>query len=608
MTRISLKVTGAQGQGVNSVGEMLARGLKDAGYCIFGYREYMSLIKGGHSSYQLDISDAYIGSSEQTVDVLVCFNHHGLERNTRDLKEGGIVLHQTPDWEWAQDDARWLRERRVTAISLPTEQVLHELKAPPILGNTFLTAVVWSLVQQDPGVLESLLRERFGRKGERILQMNLDCMKKAHTHVASLDHVPLVALPVPDVRWNGRMLLTGSQAMGLGIIHAGCRVYAGYPMTPSSPLLTFLADMQNRTRMVIKQAEDEITAVQMASGAMHMGARAMTATSGGGFDLMTETLSMNGIIENPIVIGLAMRPGPGTGLPTWTAQGDLLLAVHSGHGEFPRCVLSVSDAQDAFDLMPQAFNLAEQYQTPVIVLFDKQIAEALYTQEPYDQEHTVIERHLPDAEQLRGLQGADRYAVSPAPGGVSSRWLPGTQAATYCAQADEHSGDGSSVEGAENTRAQMEKRMRKLEALAAQLPEPELHRVVRGRWLVDRDGSENVDILLVGWGSTKGAVLDALMQLTTHHSSLKIGYLHYTYMWPLKTDRFSALSQKARRTILIEGNKQGQLGMLLRQQCGIDIPEKILKYDGRPFFVDELHEFLSQSIALPNSPLASDFQ
>ncbi|NLE95568.1 MAG: hypothetical protein GX600_07795, partial [Dehalococcoidia bacterium] len=299
MNRISLKVTGAQGQGVNSVGEMLARGLKDAGYCVFGYREYMSLIKGGHSSYQLDISDAHIGSSEQMVNILVCFNHHGLERNIRDIKQGGIVLHQTPDWEWNTEDARWLQEHQVTVVSLPTEQVLHELKAPPILGNTFLTAVVWSFLQQDCGVLESLLRGRFGRKGERVLQMNIDCLQKACAYVASLEKAPFVTLPATNVRWSGHMLLTGSQAMGFGIIHAGCRVYAGYPMTPSSPLLSFLADMQNRTRMVIKQAEDEITAVQMASGAMHMGARAMTATSGGGFDLMTETLSMNGIIENP---------------------------------------------------------------------------------------------------------------------------------------------------------------------------------------------------------------------------------------------------------------------------------------------------------------------
>jgi len=596
MNRISLKVTGAQGQGVNSVGEMLARGLKDAGYCVFGYREYMSLIKGGHSSYQLDISDAHIGSSEQMVNILVCFNHHGLERNIRDVKQGGIVLHQTLDWEWNTEDARWLQGHQVTVVSLPTEQVLHELKAPPILGNTFLTAVVWSFLQQDCGVLESLLRGRFGRKGERVLQMNIDCLQKACAYVASLEKAPFVTLPATNVRWSGHMLLTGSQAMGFGIIHAGCRVYAGYPMTPSSPLLSFLADMQNRTRMVIKQAEDEITAVQMASGAMHMGARAMTATSGGGFDLMTETLSMNGIIENPIVIGLAMRPGPGTGLPTWTAQGDLLLAVHSGHGEFPRCVLSVSDAQDAFDLMPQAFNLAEQYQMPVIVLFDKHIAEALYTQEFYDQEHTVIERHLPDTAQLQELQGADRYAVSSASGGVSPRWLPGTQAATYCAQSDEHSGDGSSEEGAQNASAQMDKRMHKLEALAAQLPEPELFTVHRGQ-ISEVRNAVHPEVLFLGWGSTKGAVLDALLELTSDNSSLIAGYLHYTYLWPLKTDRFSLLSQKARQTILIEGNKQGQLGMLLRQQCGIDIPKKILKYDGRPFCTDELHELLSQFIS-----------
>jgi len=265
MTRVSLKVTGAQGQGVNSVGELCAKGLKRAGYCVFGYREYMSLIKGGHSSYQLDIGDAGIRSTETYVDILVCFNHHGLAKNLREVKQGGIILHQTPDWQFDAEDQRWVKDHTITVLELPTEKILKELTAPPILGNTLLTSVVWALLGQERAHLEKLVRERFARKGERVLQMNLSCIEQGYAFLKKQGKRTHVVLPAPKTQWESHMLLTGSQAMGLGVIHAGCRLFAGYPMTPSSPLLTFIADMQNRTGMVVKQAEDEITAVQWRS-------------------------------------------------------------------------------------------------------------------------------------------------------------------------------------------------------------------------------------------------------------------------------------------------------------------------------------------------------
>ena len=290
---------------------------------------------------------------------------------------------------------------------------------------------------------------------------------------------------------------------------------------------------------------------------------------------MTETLSLNAIIENPTVFVLAQRPGPATGLPTWTGQGDLLMAVHTSHGEFARCVISVSDADDAFTLMSDTFNIAERFQISVIVLTDKQIAEALYTQAPYDMKKSKIDRGLlvTDPKKLAGLKSIDRYDPH-AKDGISQRWLPGSKAATYVAQGDEHSGDGSVEEGSANAVLQMQKRMKKADALRASLEEPMLY------------GEENPEILLVGWGSTKSVVLDALQ--SNELSSKKIGYLHYRYLWPLKTDLLQKIAKKAKKVILIEGNYQGQLGILVRQECGLSIDCKILKYDGRPFFVDEL--------------------
>jgi 2-oxoglutarate/2-oxoacid ferredoxin oxidoreductase subunit alpha len=324
------------------------------------------------------------------------------------------------------------------------------------------------------------------------------------------------------------------------------------------------------------------------SGAMYMGTRALTATSGVGFDLMSETLSLNAMIENPTVFVLAQRPGPATGLPTWTAQGGLLQAASCSAGEFTRCVISVSNSQDAFDLMPVAFNLAEQYQIGVIVLTDKQIAEALYTQRPYDLERAEIDRGtlVVDPEKLKLLKSSDRFNPH-AKGGVSSRWLPGSDAATYCAQGDEHNSMGAVDESSLNTKLQMEKRLRKFHGLKAVLPAPRLsfggRSVKTSDWIDLRD---EIELLAIGWGSTGDTFQDVMC--SDELRGRKIAYLHYTYLWPLRTQELRRLVMRSKRIVLVEQNYQGQLGMLIRMECGLDIPDKILKYDGRPFFYDEL--------------------
>jgi len=591
MNRVSVKIVGAQGQGINSVGEMCAKGLKRVGYCVFGYREYMSVIKGGHSSYQLDVSDEIVRSTQTHVDIVVAFNHHGITKNLHDLKEGGILIHQTSQWQFKdKDDQAFIEDNGIKVLYLPTEDILKKLEAKPILGNVLITSVVWALLGRSQNELKTLVEEQFGHKKD-LLAQNLVCIKEGFEYRDEHASDFSIPLPEPDEHWQKQLLITGSQAMGLGIIHAGCRVFASYPMTPASPLLSYIADQQNESHMVVKQAEDEITAAQMMVGAMHMGTRAATATSGGGFDLMTETYSFAGMAEIPAVFILAQRPGPATGLPTWTAQGDLLLAVGSAHGELPRLVLGVSDSQDCFDLMPEAFNLAEEFQLPVTILTDKQAAEALFTQTHFDQSTAEVRRGqlVTEKKELAKLQSADRYNTSVADG-VSLRWLPGTEAEQFCAQGYEHAADGSFDESSKNTAQQVEKRARKMETLRGQLPEPELF------------GSEDPEVLVVSWGSNKGVILDVLEggEITLsagrdQGSGIRdqVSYLHYTYLWPLKTERFERLAKKAKKTILVECNQQGQFGMLLKQQCGLDVDEKILKYDGRPFFYDELKNALS---------------
>lgn len=582
MNRISLKIVGASGQGIDSIGEILAKALKRSGFCVFGYREYPSLIKGGHASYQLDISDEHIESTETRVNVVLTLNHHGLEHNVVDVKPGGILAHSTHGWKFPDADRKRIEKQSLQVVCLPIEETLKTLNAKPILGNVLLAAFVWAVLGQKAESLKTMVGERFAKKKD-LLDLNMQCIDAGFALQAKNGGLT-VQMPKPKAEFKKQLLLTGSKAMGLGAVAAGVRFYAGYPMTPSSPLLSYIAAIQNETGMVVKQAEDEITAAQMVSGAMCMGTRALTATSGGGFDLMSETVSMNAIIENPTVFVLAQRPGPATGLPTWTAQGDLLMAVHTSHGEFTRCVMSVSDADDAFTLMNDAFTIAEKYQISVIVLTDKQIAEALYTQPPYDLKKIKIDRGslVTDPAKLKKLKATDRYDAT-AKDGISPRWLPGADAATYVAQGDEHSADGSVDETAKNAHEQLEKRMKKAGALKAALPEPELY------------GAPEPDILLVGWGSTKSVVIDALK--ADEFKAKNVGYLHYRYLWPLKTEKLRALSKKARKTILLEGNFQGQLGLLIRQECGLEIETKVLKYDGRPFFIDELIGKLSPLLA-----------
>lgn len=595
MSRTSIKIVGSSGQGIVSIGEILAKAFKRSGYCVFGYREYMSLIKGGHGSYQLDISGDQIQSTEEQVNVLVSLNHHGFEKNLHDLKKGGVIVHDTTVWEFSAEEQKHFKENNISVIYLPIAEILENMNAKPILANVVFSAFVWAACKGDIDLLKSLVGEHFARKKD-LLDANMRAIDEG---VAALTEcVPKLSIKLPRAKkeWKDHLLITGSQAMGLGTVHAGVRLYAGYPMTPSSPLLSFIAEIQNETGMVVKQAEDEITAIQMVSGAMHAGTRALTATSGGGFDLMTETVSLNGIIENPCVVVLAQRPGPATGLPTWTTQGDLLLAIHGGHGEFSRCVMSVSDSADSFSLMNEAFNIAEEFQTQVIVLTDKHIAEGIYTQKPYEQSAEIRRGKLiTNPTELRQLRSIDRYDPY-APDGISKRWLPGSEAATYVAQGDEHSADGSVDESSANAILQMTKRLKKQDAMKKILPEPDLYIATKDGVELSNE-HENLDLLIVGWGSTKSVIIDALSVFTADNPKRTIGYLHYTYLWPLKTNRLEMLHKKAKKTAVVECNATAQLAQLIRMQSGIDIQDKILKYDGRPFFLQEMIASLQARIS-----------
>jgi 2-oxoglutarate ferredoxin oxidoreductase subunit alpha len=316
----------------------------------------------------------------------------------------------------------------------------------------------------------------------------------------------------------------------------------------------------------------------MAIGASHGGTRVMCGTSGGGFDLMTEAVSLSGMTEIPFVCVIAQRPGPATGAPTWTAQGDLNLAVFAGHGEYPRIVIALSDAIDAFYLVGTALNLAEKYQTPVLLLTDKYLAESNFSIPKYDVSKVTIDRGKILKE---GDDSKLRYDYTE--DGISPRWFPGDKIATFLANSDEHTTKGYSAEETDQLEKMMEKRMLKEKSILNDLPEPEII-----------GDPKTADLSIISWGSNKQVIKDVVNEL--EKGGKKFAILHLTYMWPLKTENLSKFIKDAKKSVVIELNATGQLAHLVKRQTGLDIGEKILKHDGRPFAFDELKLKISNII------------
>lgn len=568
-----IRVGGESGQGINSIGEILAESCKDAGFHVFAYREYPSLIRGGVASYQVEFGGAPLSAPSRECDLLVCVSRRALHTYLTDVRPGGMVLHSVDHAAFSKEEESLIAEREITVEYINAARIAIEHSGRSLLANVVLLGVVWQLVGLARSIVEAVVVEVFGKKQE-LLQANKLCLK-AGSELKLERLQPILFDFKPREAWQDSMIMTGNHAIGLGAIKAGVRAYYAYPMTPSSSILKFLADTYHQSGMLVKQAEDEITAAQMALGSMAMGTRAMTGTSGGGFDLMTETVSLAGMIEVPFVCVIAQRPGPATGLPTWTAAGDLNLAIYAAHGEFPRIVVAASDARSAYYLTQHALNWAEVYQTPVLLLTEKQVAESLFNLEAADFAREIpIERGLVAADEREALKPEDRYKLTKT--GISPRWNPGDAVAEYDLNSDEHLPDGTLTEDAAPAQAMIDKRLRKLDAILKAVPEPV------------RFGATTASTTFIGWGSPKTAVLDAIAQ------GADCNYLHFDIVYPLKTKMLKKTWSEAKRTVIIEQNATGQFADLIAAKTQLVPDDRLLKYNGRPFFVEDIHEYLSQ--------------
>ncbi|HZR99881.1 MAG TPA: 2-oxoacid:acceptor oxidoreductase subunit alpha [Chloroflexota bacterium] len=567
---LTIKIGGEAGQGVESSGAGFAKALARAGIWIYGLQDYMSRIRGGHNFYQIRASDQEVWTFRDAVHMLLPFTPEAVERHWREVVPGGAVLHDTS----IKFDPAPLRERGLKLFGLPLLKIAEEQGGSRIMMNTAALGAVAGITEFDFAYIDDIITTNFKRKGGPIVEGNLKVARYAYDvareQFAADYEWKLVARPGPQ-----RMLLNGNQAIALGAIAAGCRFISGYPMTPATSILEYMNSKAHLFGIVCKQTEDEISGILTAIGAAHAGVRAMSATSGGGFSLWAEALGFAGMTETPLVLVDSQRGGPSTGLPTRTEQSDLAFVLHASHGEFPRIVLAPGTIEECFHAAARAFNLAEKYQTPVIIMQDLTQSNSIRSidKDRLDFEAVRIDRGaLLTGEELDRIEDYRRHLVTES--GISPRAVPGHPNAVYVTTGDEHTEYGFITEESDERRAQMQKRMRKQEL------------AVQDMRLPLRYGPEDADVTFVGWGSTYGALREAVDVLNL--DGPRANLLQFTEIWPLDWEQVRAQLDAARSLWLVEQNYTGQLGNLLRAYTGKAMDKRILKYDGRPISADEI--------------------
>ncbi len=570
---LNIMIGGEAGQGVQSVGFVLAKALVRGGYEIFADQDFESRIRGGHSFSRVRASVIPVAAAREPIDILVALNAETIELHRQEIQPGGIIVFDGTKTGAKVNDG-------VIALDIPIEKIALDTTGNVLMTNTVALGATLGLLDYEFELLAAVLRQEYGRHGEKIAEGNVTAARAGYDF-GRQNRPASFGLRLAVGESSGKMLLTGHEALALGAMAAGCKFVAGYPMTPTTPILEFLADKGREYGIPVIQAEDEISAANMVVGASYTGVRAMTATSGGGFCLMVEALSLAGMTETPMVVVLGQRVGPAIGLPTRTEQGELLFALHSGHGEFPRALLAPANAEDAFWSAVKAFNLAEKYQSPVIILTDHDLGNSYYTVDKFDLSKVIIDRGALLSDEQAANAAYKRYAFTES--GVSPRAFPGQGKALAVADSDEHNEEGHIIEDAATRRLMMEKRMRKQDGLA---------REIRGPIVQHRD---NPKYNLIGWGSTLGAIEEAATLL--EGTGINACVIQLNEIWPFPAEALGKALAGVAKNIVIENNFTGQLEKLIRAETGIAADGHIHRYDGRAFTAEFIVDALEKEAA-----------
>jgi len=570
----SWKIGGEAGFGIMTTGLLFSKIASRLGYYILDYVEYPSLIRGGHNAYEVCVSDGEVTALKKEIDVLVCLNEETFHKHRNRLNSQSLVLYDKEEFDFTDN---------FNKVNVRLKKILTDLKGQAVMKNTIALGASLSILGGKIEVLLDLIAEQFKKKGDEIVRFNQNFAIAGYEEVKKNYSFLIKNFLIEKEEKKEKLVVSGNEAFSLGAVFADCRLYAAYPMTPSSSVLHTLASWQEKTGMIVRHSEDEIAVINTALGASFAGVRAAVGTSGGGFSLMVESLSFAGVAEIPVVVLLAQRPGPATGMPTWTEQGDLLFAVFSGHGEFPKIVLSPGDQKEMIELTLKAFNLADIYQTLVIVVSDMYLSEGHKSVERDWVDKIVREYqirrgkiNLSQKENPQKLEIFLRYKITE--DGISEKILPGTAGYFYQENSYEHLEDGHTTEEAKPRKDQVEKRLRKWQTyLKNDFQLPKFY------------GNEKAEIVFISWGSTKGIVLEAQKRLK--EKGIETGFYHFNHIYPLDKEKVSQLLKKDNeRYLLVENNALGQFGKILAMETELDFEEKILRYDGRPITVEQILE------------------
>lgn len=563
--RFSWKIGGEAGYGIMTAGVIFSRVFSRGGYHVLATSEYPSLIRGGHNVYHISVGEDKIHAQNSAADVLVALNRETVEKHLEEISKNGALIY---DPEFSADIARG----DVELYPVPLERFAKEAGKEKIMMNSVALGASIGVIGYEFEALSSVLRDTFrGRKGKKIADINVRAAKAGYDHVKQNSKGKRAAFLKPVA--EPRMLLNGNDAICLGALRAGCKFAAIYPMTPITSILHFMASVAGKYGLVVVQPEDEISGILQGLGASYAGARSMVATSGGGFSLMVEALGLAGSAEIPLVIVEGQRPGPSTGMPTWTEQGDLKFVINASQGDFPRIVIAPGDAMECFYAAFNSFNIAEKYQLPVVILTDKYLGESYVTTDGLELKAEVGRYSMLSEEELEKLGGYKRYGFTDS--GVSPRSIPPQKFGVHLVKGEEHDEFGNFCEDKENRRRMMEKRMRKLSTARKELPEPRVY------------GDSGARITLVGWGSTKGPILEVLKLL--ERDGIKARFLHLVYVHPFPADKVKEVLGSSDESFIVENNFSAQMAGVIRENTGIAVENRVLKFDGRQFYPGEIY-------------------
>lgn len=564
VNQLSWKVGGQQGEGIESTGEIFSIALNRLGYYLYGYRHFSSRIKGGHTNNKIRVSTTEVRTISDDLDILVAFDQETIDVNYKELHDKGIMIADS------KINPKKPEDTKASLYAVPFTDIATDL-GTSLMKNMVAVGATCAILNLNINVFEDVVQEIFGKKGQQVVAKNMEAIKAGYDYLKNQLTDESEVMELAEADGQNRLFMIGNDAIALGALAGGCRFMAAYPITPASEIMEYLIKELPPLGGAVIQTEDEIAAVTMAIGANYGGVRALTASSGPGLSLKMEAIGLSGITETPLVIVDTQRGGPSTGMPTKQEQSDLMAMIYGTHGEIPKIVMAPSTVQEAFYDTAEAFNLAEEYQCPVIVLSDLQLSLGKQSVEPLDFNKIEIRRGklitegIPEQENKGYFK---RYEVTE--DGISPRVIPGVKNGIHHVTGVEHDETGKPSEAALNRNLQMDKRFRKVENIKFNTP------------VYKNCPHDEADLLLIGFNSTRGAIEEAVLRL--EEDGIKVNHAHIRLIHPFPTDEVLPLIKNAKKVAVIENNATGQLANIIKMNVGYaEKISKVLKYDGNPY-------------------------